>query len=102
MIQYNYQLLQSKLYYHFPFHIYKINYLINGSINTISNLQGSLTLNETISGNVSGATGIFVSKIDNKVTLKDITGLFNTLDSISNDAGSITADIDSIEKLWNN
>lgn len=69
---------------------------------TVSNLQGSLTLNETISGNVSGATGIFVSQIDNKITLKDITGLFNTSDSISNDAGSITADIDGIEKLWNN
>ena len=39
-------------------------------------------LNETISGNVSGATGIFVSQIDNKITLKDITGLFNTSDSL--------------------
>ena len=68
---------------------------------TVSSVAGVFTAGETVTGNITGATGVVVVHADNKITVKTIVGLFNTDDVISN-AASATANVDSIQELWNN
>lgn len=68
---------------------------------TISNQAAPFTANETVSANNSGATGVVVSNENNKLTLKTVSGIFNITDSLSGGTSSATADVSSIEELWN-
>lgn len=69
---------------------------------TISNIEDIIVVGETVSANVSGATGVVVSNENNKLTLKTINGLFTISDSLSGGTSNATADVASIEELWNN
>lgn len=69
---------------------------------TISNIDDIIVVGETVSANVSGATGVVVSNENNKLTLKTINGLFTISDSLSGGTSNATADVASIEELWNN
>ena len=68
---------------------------------TISNTDDTIVVGETVSANVSGATGVVVSNENNKLTLKTISGLFTISDSLSGGTSNATADVASIEELWN-
>ncbi len=68
---------------------------------TVSGVSGTFNAGETVTGNITGATGVVVTHSDNKITVKTIVGLFNTSDTISGSVNSSTASVDSIENLWN-
>lgn len=68
---------------------------------TMSNINDTIVVGETVSANVSGATGVVVSNENNKLTLKTINGLFIISDSLSGGTSNATADVASIEELWN-
>jgi hypothetical protein len=67
----------------------------------ISNTDDTIVVGETVSANVSGATGVVVSNENNKLILKTISGIFTTSDSLSGGTSNATADVASIEELWN-
>jgi hypothetical protein len=67
----------------------------------ISNTNDTIVVGETVSANVSGATGVVVSNENNKLILKTISGIFTTSDSLSGGTSNATADVASIEELWN-
>jgi len=67
----------------------------------ISNTDDTIVVGETVSANVSGATGVVVSNENNKLILKTINGIFTTSDSLSGGTSNATADVASIEELWN-
>jgi len=68
---------------------------------TVSSATDTFTVGEVISANNSGATGVVVTYVDNKLTVKTVTGIFNTTDTLSGGTSSSTASVDSYKEYWN-
>ena len=68
---------------------------------TVSSTTDTFTVGEVISANNSGATGVVVTYVDNKLTVKTVTGIFNTTDTLSGGTSSSTASVDSYKEYWN-
>jgi hypothetical protein len=68
---------------------------------TVSSATDTFTVGEVISANNSGATGVVVAYVDNKLTVKTVTGIFNTTDTLSGGTSSATASVDSYKEYWN-
>jgi hypothetical protein len=68
---------------------------------TVSSATDTFTVGEVISANNSGATGVVVTYVDNKLTVKTVTGIFNTTDTLSGGTSSATASVDSYKEYWN-
>jgi hypothetical protein len=68
---------------------------------TVSSATDTFTVGEVISANNSGATGVVVAYVDNKLTVKTVTGIFNTTDTLSGGTSSSTASVDSYKEYWN-
>jgi hypothetical protein len=68
---------------------------------TVSSATDTFTVGEVISANNSGATGVVVAYADNKLTVKTVTGIFNTTDTLSGGTSSSTASVDSYKEYWN-
>lgn len=57
-------------------------------------LSGSFTVDETITGGTSEATGVIVSDVGLVLTLKDVSGIFVDGEEITGENSSATADVD--------
>ena len=68
---------------------------------TVSSATDTFTVGEVVSANNSGATGVVVAYVDNKLTVKTVTGIFNTTDTLSGGTSSATASVDSYKEYWN-
>ena len=68
---------------------------------TVSSATDTFTVGEVVSANNSGATGVVVTYVDNKLTVKTVTGIFNTTDTLSGGTSSSTASVDSYKEYWN-
>ncbi len=73
------------------------------NIFTISSIAGgtTFTVGETITANTSGATGVLVSVVGTKMTIKTVNGIFDLSDTVAGATSSVTAAIDTIEEIWN-